>query len=174
MGTLTNAALDALLAKGCACGGTKLLFDTYVDARFSLLAGEQYGALEWAYKGETFLDGVFEISCASCKAALFSSDMCPRCNAPDALAIAMETPNTLPIPRACPRCASESLSYTAMLPARTVYEGKRAQKARPTAGMEDDGVHGCRIDCASCGVVAEVTATCPLCAAPGPLRARPD
>src|SRR5512140_1799855 len=165
MGTLTNAALDALLAEGCACGGTKLNFDTYVDARFSLLAGEQYGALEWAYKGETFLDGVFEISCASCKKALFSSDVCPRCNAADALTTAMETPNALPIPRACPRCATESLAYTAMLPARLVYEGKRAQKARPTAGMEDDGVHGCHVDCASCGVVAEVGTACPLCAA---------
>ncbi len=174
MGTLTNAGLDALLAAGCGCGGTKLHFDTYLDARFSLLAGEQYGALEWAYKGETFLDGVFEITCAACKKTLFSSDVCPRCNADHALKTAMESANALPVPRACPRCATETLAYTAMLPARVVYDGGRAQKARTTAGMEDDGVHGLRVDCASCGVVAEATGACPLCAATGPLRSRPD
>lgn len=173
MGTLTNAALDDLLAAGCACGGKKLRFDTYVDARFTLLAGEQYGALVWAYKGETFLDGVFEIGCMACREVLFASDVCPRCNAAGALRAALESPNALVIPRACPRCAGETLSYTAMLPARLVYEGRRAEKARANAAMDDDGVHGCRVDCASCGVVAEVHGGCPLCAAPGPLRARP-
>ena len=174
MGALNKPALDELLAAGCACGAGKLNFDTYVDARFSLLAGEQYGALVWAYKGETFLDGVFEISCASCNKVLFASDVCPRCNAPGALATVMESPTALAIPRACHRCATEKLNYTAMLPARVVYEGSRSQKARASVALEDDGVHGTRVDCASCGTIAGLFEVCPLCAASGPLRARPD
>ena len=34
-------------------------------------------------------------------------------------------------------------------------------------------VHGYRVDCTDCGTVAEERARCPLCDAPGPLRARP-
>ena len=71
--------------------------------------------------------------------------------------------------------AASSLAATsAMLPARVVYEGSRSQKARASVALEDDGVHGTRVDCASCGPIAEVLEVCPLCAAAGPLRARPD
>ena len=173
MGTLTKVLLDELLSVGCACGGARLNFSTYVDGRFTLLAGEQFGDVAWAYKGETFIDGVFEIACASCQKILFSSDVCPRCNAPHALAAVLESPNRLAILRTCPKCNGEMLTYTAMLPARVVYERKQAQKARPRIDMVDDGFHGFRIDCKACGVVAKVVDGCPLCAAPGPLRAQP-
>jgi hypothetical protein len=174
MGTFTKSALDDILASGCACGAKKLNFETYVEGRVPLLGGEQSGSVVWAYKGETFVDGIFEISCAGCKQILFSSDVCPRCNAESALPTVLAAQNRFPIPRACPRCRAQSLTYTAMIPARVVYEGARAQKARPNVVIEEDGFHGCRVDCKACGKVAEVRDVCPLCAAKGPLRARPD
>jgi len=174
MGLLTKPALDEVLSLGCACGGTKLEFDTYVDGRFTLLGGEQYGPVVWAYKGETFVDGVFRISCASCKKRLFESEVCPRCNAQAGLATALAAEGRLAVPRACPRCKAQTLSYTAMLPARVVYEGQRPQKARGTVEMGEEGFHGLRVDCKACGVLATVAPGCPLCAAPGPLRDRPD
>lgn len=174
MGLLTKPALEELISRGCSCGEKKLEFRTYVDGRFGLLAGEPVKGVVWAYKGETFVDGVFEVTCVGCKKTLFASDVCPRCNAPGALDGVLDAPNAFAVPKTCPRCDAETLSYIAMLPARVTYEGVRAQKARPSVEMEDLGFHGCRVDCKACGVVAQVTSRCPLCAAPGPLRARPD
>ncbi len=174
MGLLTKAGLDNLIAAGCACGGKKLEFRTYVDGRYGLLAGEPVGAVVWAYKGETFVDGVFDVACVACKKTLFTADACPRCNAPDALAGVLGSPNTFAVPQKCPRCDAETLSYLAMLPARVTYEGVRAQKARASVEMDEDGFHGCRVSCKACGVVAQVGGRCPLCASPGPLRPRPD
>jgi hypothetical protein len=43
--------------------------------------------------------------------------------------------------------------------------------------MHDPGFHGISVDCIDCGVVAQASDAlkpkCPLCAAHGPLRARP-
>jgi hypothetical protein len=174
MGTLTKPALDDLLARGCPCRASRLDFSTYVDGRFTLLSGEQFGTVTWAYKGETFVDGVYKIACAACKKTLFSSDVCPRCNRAGALADVLESPNRLAIPSACPRCDADTLLYTVMLPARVVYEGKRAQKARASVDLVEEGAHGIRLDCKVCGVVAEVNDRCPLCDEPGPIRDRPD
>jgi hypothetical protein len=174
MGTLTKSALDDLLAAGCTCGASKLDFSTYVDGRFSLVQGDQFGGVVWAYKGETFVDGVYEVVCGACKKTLFASDACPRCNREGALAEVLASPSRLSIPSHCPRCAAETLLYTVMLPAHVVYEGKRAQKARASVDIVEEGAHGLRLDCKACGVVAEATHRCPLCDAPGPLRDRPD
>ena len=173
MGLLTTAALDEILGAGCPCGSHKLEFTTYVDGRFTMLDGEQFGGLVWAYKGETFVDGVFEASCLACKKPRFSSDVCPRCNREGALPQVLATANALDVPTACPRCDAKTLLYTVMLPARVVYEGRRAQKARATVDLVEEGAHGVHVDCKACGVLAEVTGRCPLCTAPGPLRPRP-
>ena len=77
------------------------------------------------------------------------------------------------MPAACPACDGEELRYVAFVPARVVYEGKRADKARTSTELHDDGFHGYRVDCRDCGTVAELTDACPLCDAPAPLRARP-
>jgi hypothetical protein len=174
MGTLTKPAIDELLAMGCPCGASRFDFSTYVDGRFSLLSGDQFGAVVWAYKGETFVDGVYEIACVACKRTLFSSDACPRCNRANALADVLASQNRLVIPTTCPSCDTETLLYTVMLPAHVVYEGKRAQKARASVDLVEEGAHGIRLDCKVCGVVAEVADRCPLCDAPGPMRDRPD
>lgn len=178
MGLLDEPGLDRLIAAGCACGSDTLLFRTYVDGVFPFVASEPVGRVAWAYDGEKFVDGVYHVSCAGCAATLFSADVCPRCHAPDGLARALGTPNALPVPPACadPDCGGEELRYLAFVPARVSYGESGADKARTATESHEDGFHGVRATCRSCGAVAvERTdaGPCPLCDAPGPLRARP-
>ena len=174
MGLLTEPGLEQLVATGCtACGGKKLVFRAFLDARLPRLAGEPVGALGWGYDGEKFVDGVFEVVCGDCKQNLFSASVCPRCNAEGGLSIALQQTNQYPVPTACPNCDGEELKYTAMLPARVTYEGKRADKPRTTIEMHEPGFHGYRVDCRDCGKVAELLLHCPLCEAKAPLRPRP-
>src|SRR3954468_8121816 len=90
MGTLTEATFSERVTAGCtACGAKKLFIRSYVEGKFPLMGGEPAGVVAWAYKGETFVDGVFEISCLNCKHIVFSDTICPRCHAPDGLARAL-------------------------------------------------------------------------------------
>jgi hypothetical protein len=59
-----------------------------------------------------------------------------------------------------------------MVPATTVYESVRAEKARTDTDMHDPGFHGYKGQCKDCGTFAELTSQCMLCAAPAPLRKR--
>jgi hypothetical protein len=171
---LTEEGLDQLVASGCAaCRSTRLAFRTYVDARLPLMGGEPVGPLTWAYDGEKFVDGVFEATCADCRQVVFTSDVCPRCNAAGGLASALSAQNRWPPPPACPGCQDEDIFYVAMVPAHVAYDGRRAEKARTTTELYDPGFHAFRVDCGTCGTVAELTEACPLCRAPGPLRPRP-
>jgi hypothetical protein len=175
MGKLDKPALDALIAAGCpACAGTTLSFRAYVDGLVPLHGGEPVGKLKWVYDGEKFLDGIYEIACAGCKRELFASADCPRCHAAGALLAALSSTNAYPVPLECPACQSEEVRYIAFLPAKATYEGKRAEKARTSVELLDPGFHGYRVDCKTCGTVAELEGACPLCGAPGPIRERPD
>lgn len=175
MGQLDKTSLDAVISRGCpACGATKLNFRSYVDGLLPLMEGEPVGKLKWIYNGEKFLDGVFEIACAACKKVVFSSPDCPRCHAEGGLQKALTSEDRYPVPLACPRCESPEVRYIAFLPARATYEGKRAEKATSSVEMLDPGFHGYRVDCKTCGTVAELSGSCPLCAAPGPIRLRPE
>jgi hypothetical protein len=179
MGLLDATALDRLLAEGCtACTAPahqvkKLLFRTYVDAKLPIAGGEPNGPITWAYKGETFLDGVFDVSCVECKHVLFQADVCPRCHREGALPSILETENRLSVPKECPRCGIADLKYVAMVPARVVYAGVRAEKAKTATDLFDPGFHGIRVDCGACGPLDGVEGKCPLCDAPGPIRKRP-
>jgi len=174
MGKLTKPLLDELLDAGCnSCNATRLIFSTYVDARLPLLAGEPVGALGWAYDGEAFLDGVYEVACGSCKEIVFSDSDCPRCHGQGGLARALAATNTFEVLTACPRCGGQELRYQAMVPARVACVGKRTEKARSSVELLDRGFHGAGAECRECGVVAELPHDqCPLCDAKGPLRAR--
>jgi hypothetical protein len=163
MGHLDKPGLDAVLARGCvACGGARLAFRSYVDGLVPVMGGEPVGPLKWVYDGEKFLDGVF------------ASPDCPRCHAPSGLEAALSSENAYPVPLACPSCGGEEVRFIALIPARTLYEGKRAERAKTTVELLDPGFHGYRVDCKSCGTVAELEGRCPLCDAPGPIRDRPD
>ncbi len=175
MGLLDASGLDRLLAEGCtACKGKKLLFRTYVDARLPIAGAEPNGPITWAYKGETFLDGVFDVSCPDCKHVVFHADVCPRCHREGALATILETTNRFVVPEKCPQCDIPDLQYLAMIPARVLYAGVRAEKARTATELLDPGFHGVRVQCATCGLLDAVNAKCPLCDAPGPIRNRPS
>jgi RNA polymerase subunit RPABC4/transcription elongation factor Spt4 len=174
MGLLDEPGLARLIDAGCpTCGARKLTFAAYLDGLLPIMGGEPVGKLGWVYDGEKFVDGVYEVACAACKQVVFTADVCPRCHAPGGLARALATSNRWPVPAACPSCDDEQLRYVAFVPARVVYEGKRADKARTSTELHEDGFHGYRADCRDCGTVAELVDACPLCAAPAPLRARP-
>ncbi len=174
MGLLDEPALERLSAAGCpACGASKLLFLTIVDGALPIMGGEPVGRITWVYDGEKFVDGVYQVSCAACAHVVFEADVCPRCHAPGGLERALHTANTWPVPAACPACGEEQVKYVALLPARIVYEDRRAEKARTSTEPHDDGFHGYRVDCQDCGTTAERLESCPLCDAPAPLRARP-
>ncbi len=174
MGLLDEPGLDRLVAAGCPkCGAHELTFRTYVDGLLPLLGGEPTGRMTWVYDGEKFVDGVYQIVCATCAEIVFSAEVCPRCDAAGGLARALDTPNRWPVPAACPGCDGEEVRYIAFVPARVAYQGKRAEKARSSTELHEPGFHGARVDCRDCGTVAELTDRCPLCDAPGPLRARP-
>jgi RNA polymerase subunit RPABC4/transcription elongation factor Spt4 len=175
MGMLTVAKLEETLSSGCsACAGTSLRFRAYVDAGVPMMAAEPVGKLYWAYDGEKFVDGVFEIACTKCSVVLFASDVCPRCHGAGGLEVALEAENAYPAPKACPRCAGQEVRLIAFVPAKVSYEGKRADKAQTAIEPHDPGFHGYRVDCKSCGTVAELRGRCPLCASTEPLRPRPE
>jgi hypothetical protein len=174
VGLLDEPGLDKLIAGGCPkCASPRLTFRTFVDGALPILGGEPVGRIVWVYDGERFVDGVYEVRCADCGEGVFASDACPRCHAAGGLARALGTTNAWPVPTACPSCDGEELRYVALVPARVTYEGKRADKARSSVELHEDGFHGFRADCRACGTVAALTANCALCDAPAPLRARP-
>ena len=174
MGFLDEPGLDRLLEIGCPkCGAHRLTFTSYVDGMLPIMGSEPVGKMTWVYDGEKFVDGVYEVACPQCKEIVFAADPCPRCHAPGGLARALATPNRWPVPPRCPSCDDDQLRYVAFVPVRVVYEGKRAEKARSSTELHENGFHGYRADCRDCGTVAEQTAACPLCDAPAPLRARP-
>jgi hypothetical protein len=173
VGILTEESFEALLTAGCPCGARKIAFRMYVDGLVPLQGGEPVGPVKWSYDGEKFVDGVYDARCAACERVLFEAAVCPRCHADGALGAALETENRWPVPEACPRCGLEEIRYIAFIPARTSWEGKRADKARTTVEIGDPGFHGYRVDCRDCGKVMEIVDRCPICQTPGPLRPRP-
>jgi RNA polymerase subunit RPABC4/transcription elongation factor Spt4 len=174
MGSLTESTFTERVSLGCpACGAKKLSIRAYVAGKFPLMGGEPVGPVTWAYKGEIFVDGVFEIRCAACPNVVFADAICPRCHAPDGLARALGAENRHAVPQKCPTCGIEALAYFALVPATVTYEGKRADKARTSCELYDPGFHGLEANCSSCGPFARRDGVCPLCDAPRPLRASP-
>jgi hypothetical protein len=175
MGHLDEAGLTRLIDGGCSgCGARKLAFRAYLDGTMPFMGAEPVGPVTWVYDGEKFVDGVYEVACAACQLVLFAADVCPRCHAEAGLKVALESPNRFAIPVRCPSCDDDEVRVVAFFPATLAYEGKRADKARTATEPHDDGFHGYRIDCRDCGAgVVEHSGACPLCEAPGPLRARP-
>ncbi len=178
MGLLDEPGLDRLIAAGCtACAGRTLVFRTYVDGIFPFIGGEPIGGPQWAYDGEKFVDGVYAVECAGCRAVLFSAEICPRCHAEGGLSRALTTLNQRPVPAGCDDtdCGGEEIRYLAFVPARVTYEGRRADKPRTFVEPHEEGFHGVLAKCRSCGTVCgkQPDDRCPLCDAPGPLRARP-
>ena len=162
---LTEAAFTDLVDGGCpACKGKSVVVESYVVQTLPLLSGELYGSPSWGYKGEDLVRGTFRIACSACDNEIFSSTDCPRCDAPERLARALEGENAFPLPVSCTACGSEMVTARAYVPATVVYEGKRAAKARTQTTTDDPGFHAYRVECKACRNAAEHMSSCPVCA----------
>ena len=173
MGALDQPGFEAAIATGCpACGGKTLEIRSFIDRTLGVMLAEPTNAGRWAHDGEKFVDGTYRIECVVCKHVAFSNDMCPRCNAPDRLAKALSEPSRLAVPKRCPKCNELELLAIALVPATARSGGGETPKPKPLAELGEPGFHVVAFACDACdhAVVAE---GCPLCAAPGPLRARP-
>ena len=172
MGALDQATFEKLVNAGCtACDGHLLEIRSIIDRSLVIMVGDPNDEGRWVHDGEKFVDGTYRIACAACAHVVFASEMCPRCNAPDALDRVLETTSRLTVPKRCPKCNELELLAIAMIPAVARYGGE-APKPKPLVDFGDPGYHLVAYACHACdnAVVAE---GCPLCAAPGPLRPRP-
>lgn len=161
---LSEEAFSALVEQGCPdCTDRRLEVEAIVAQRLPLLGGEPYGSPSWGYKGEDLVRGTYRIACLGCTKELFTATDCPRCGSPDGVGRALGTENAFPLPTSCLGCGSEMVTATAYVPARVVYEGKRADKARTQTAPEDEGFHAFRVECKQCRNVAERAEPCPLC-----------
>ena len=171
MGALSQAGFEELVNAGCTCGGRLLEIRSYIDRSLVVMAAEPNNEGRWAHDGEKFVDGTYRIACATCAKVVFESDICPRCNAAGGLPRALGETSRLTVPKRCPQCNELELMALAFVPAVARYGGE-APKPKQLVDFGDAGYHVVAFACAGCdkAVVAE---GCPLCAAPGPLRARP-
>jgi hypothetical protein len=124
------------------------------------------------HDGEKFVDGVYRITCATCRVDLYASDDCPRCHAAGTLPATLAAPSHLAVPKRCPRCQATQTSIIAMAPASVRTTGGRPPTPTPRAELHDPGFHVVAIACGDCDW-AETAPGCALCTAPPPLRARP-
>jgi hypothetical protein len=124
---------------------------------------------KWVHDGEKFVDGTYSIACTACKHVVFASDICPRCNAAGGLPKALGEASRMEIPKKCPSCKELELLALALVPAVASWPSPRP---KPLAEYGEPGHHMVAYACESCDN-AVVTQKCPLCDAPGPLRARP-
>jgi hypothetical protein len=160
---LSEEEFTALVDAGCpSCTEKALVVEALVAQKIPLLGGEPYGAPSWGYKGEDLVRGTFLVSCNGCKKELFTATACGQCGADGGVKRALESENAFPLPKAC-GCGSELLTATAYVPARVMYAGKRAEKARTQTAPEDAGFHAFRVECKDCRTVQERRNPCPLC-----------
>ena len=179
MGLLDEPGLDRLIAAGCACGSQTLLFRTYVDGVFPFVAAEPVGRVTWAYDGERFVDGVYRRHVRGLRRDPVFGGRVPA--VPRARRSGTRAGHAQRVGRAArvrrPGLRRGGDQVRRLRPgARHATSSGRADKARTATEPHDDGFHGLRATCRGCGAVAvERTdaGPCPLCEAPGPLRARP-
>jgi hypothetical protein len=173
MGQLDQPGFEAALRAGCtSCGGSVLEISSFIDRSIAVMLADPNGPGRWAHDGEKFVDGTYRIACAACHATVFSSDACPRCHAPGGLARALAEPSRLAIPKRCPTCNELELLAVALVPAIARAGAGETPKPKPLAEFGEPGYHVVAFACEACEH-ATVADGCPLCGAPGPLRARP-
>ncbi len=173
MGALDQPTFETIVGTGCpSCHGRSLEIRSFIDRSLVVMLADPNNEGRWVHDGEKFVDGTYRITCTACAHVVFSSDVCPRCNAADALARALDTPSRITVPKRCPKCSELELLAIALVPATARYGGGETPKPKPLAEWGEDGYHVVAFACHACdnAVVAE---RCPLCDAPGPLRPRP-
>ena len=173
MGALDQPTFEATINGGCkACGGATLEIRSIIDRTVGVMLADPTNAGKWAHDGEKFVDGTYRIACVACAHVAFSSEMCPRCNAPAQLAKVLAGSSRLVVPKRCPKCNELELLAIALVPATARSGGGETPKPKPLAELGEPGYHVVAFACDACDH-AEVAEGCPLCAKPGPLRVRP-
>lgn len=176
MGQLDERAFAHHLQACRGCGGTSFDVATYLDRHVEVMLGDANNDGKWVHDGEKFVDGVYRITCATCRVDAFRSDACPRCHAPGTLAATLAAPSHLAVPRRCPACSGMQLAVIGFAPAtvRTAAPASGAKPPTPTprALFGEPGFHVIAMACDDCDWAATAPG-CPLCAGPGPLRPRP-
>jgi hypothetical protein len=169
VGALDQPGFEAIVNAGCpACGAATLDISSFIDRSIALMLGDPTNAGRWVHDGEKFVDGTYEIRCAACKHVAFAADICPRCNAAGGLARAIGDDSRLVAPKRCTKCNELEMLAIALVAARA----RRGETPKPLADFGEPGYHLVAYACDGCSN-AVVADGCPLCAAPGPLRARP-
>jgi hypothetical protein len=173
VGSLDQPAFEAIVNGGCpACGGAKLEIRSFIDRSVALMLADPTTAGRWAHDGEKFVDGTYRVTCVACARVVFESDVCPRCNVAGGLARALGEPSKLAVPKRCPSCNELELLAVALVPAIARSGGGETPKPKPLVEFGEPGYHVVAFACEACDHA--ITAQgCPLCGAPGPLRARP-
>ena len=174
MGQLTPAMLDVIVAGCPSCGDKRVRFQTLIDIEHLCMMAEPTGRTRWAHDGDKFVDGVYRAHCVGCEALLFSSEVCPRCNAPDKLEAILESESAWDEPpEACPSCGDDDVLWTAFVPATVTWS--KGETSTPKTDTEPfyEGFHPFEAACRDCGVFEHRAPPCPLCQSPGPLRPRP-
>ncbi|CAN5441530.1 hypothetical protein BH11MYX1_BH11MYX1_50320 [soil metagenome] len=90
---------------------------SFIDRTVGIMLADPTNAGKWSHDGEKFVDGTYRITCVTCKHVVFSSDICPRCNAPAQLAVARGEPSKLAVPVRCPKCNELELLAISLVPA---------------------------------------------------------
>ncbi|MFT3692736.1 MAG: hypothetical protein QM831_06325 [Kofleriaceae bacterium] len=173
MGALDQPGFEAAIHNGCpACGGATLEIKSFIDYAVGTMLADPTGTGRFVHDGEKFVDGTFQITCAKCKHAVFTSAMCPRCNTEDKLGAALADDHGLHVPKRCPKCNELELLAVALIPAVAQTGGGATPKPKPLVEFGEPGFHVIAFACDSCShaVVAE---GCPLCGTGGKLRVRP-
>lgn len=174
MGHLDEKSFEALIKSCKNCELAAFEVSSYIDRHQELMLADANGSGRWAHDGEKFIDGVYKITCMSCRTAVYETQDCVRCHRPGGMADVLNTMSRLTVPQRCPTCRGTETSIVGFAPA-TVRTGEGPSRAAPTptALFGDPGFHIVAIACDSCDW-ARVAEGCPLCGSQAsPLRQRP-
>ena len=172
MGQLDEAAFAQHLTACPGCAGAVFDVASYLDRHVAVMLGDANDDGKWVHDGEKFVDGIYRITCAGCQRVVFASDDCPRCHAVGTLPQTLAAESHMPVPKRCPRCDATQVSLIGFAPATVRTGAGKPPTPTPRALFGEPGFHVIAVACDDCDW-ATTAPGCPLCAGPGPLRARP-
>jgi hypothetical protein len=172
VGQLDEAKFDAAIA-GCAkCDFKAFEVSAYLDREVTVMLGKSNNDGRWAHDAAKFFDGVYRIQCLGCRTMAHDSADCPCCHRASGLADALDASSRLVVPTVCSQCRGTEMKLTTFAPARVKAVEHQRAAPTPSALLGDTGYHVATIACVACNW-SKTSDSCPLCAGPGPLRARP-
>lgn len=172
MGQLDGDRFDRAIAGCAACDFKAFEVSAYLDREVTVMLAKSNNDGRWAHDAPKFFDGVYRIQCLGCRTMAHDSPDCPRCHRPNALAETLAASTRLVVPTLCPACRGTEMKLTTFAPATVKAVEHQRAAPTPSALLGDIGYHVAAIACVTCDW-SKAADGCPLCAGPGPLRARP-